>query len=68
MSVKTEDYRTNRADYAIAAHGGTTADDDDREELAAKKRSLWLRDRRTTRLTANPSESLPGPKARLRAS
>lgn len=68
MSVKTEDYRTNRADYAIAAHGGKTADDDDREELAAKKRSLWLTDRRTTRLTANPSESLPGPKARLRAS
>ncbi|MER9912460.1 hypothetical protein NKJ71_17695 [Mesorhizobium sp. M0050] len=69
MTVKTEDYRTNRADYAIAAHGRKTADDDDREEeLAAKKRSLWLRDRRTTRLTANPSESLPGPKARLRAS
>lgn len=68
MSVQKEDYRTNRADYAIAAHGRKTADDDNREELLAKKRSQWLRDRRTARLTANPSESLPGPKARLRAS
>lgn len=68
MSVQKEDYRTNRADYAIAAHGRKTADDDDREELVAKKRSQWLSDRRTARLTANPSESLPGPKARPRAS
>ena len=66
MSVQKEDYRTNRADYSIAAHGRKTADEDDREELQAKNRSLCLRDRRTARLTGNPSESLPGPTARSR--
>lgn len=64
MSVQNDDYRTNRADYAIAAkHGAEGARD---ELLARKKTALWLRDRRSARLTANPSESRPGPKARPR--
>jgi hypothetical protein len=68
MSVQKEDYRTNRADYAIATeHGRALADDDDRgQQLERKKKSLWLRDRRFAKLAANPSESLPGPKARPR--
>jgi hypothetical protein len=67
MSVQKEDYRTNRADYAIAAkHGRANADGDRDELLARKKKSLWLRDRRSAKLAANPSESLPGPKARPR--
>jgi hypothetical protein len=68
MSVQKEDYRTNRADYVIAAmHGWATADDDDRDELLARrKRSLWLSDRRFAKLAANPAESSPGPKARPR--
>ena len=68
MSVQKEDYRTNRADYVIAAtRGRVTADDVDRNELQAKrKKSLWLRDRRFATLVASPSESSPGPKARQR--
>jgi hypothetical protein len=66
MTVHT-DYRTNRADYVIAArHGREIADDDRDELLARKKQSLWLRDRRSAKLSANPSESLPGPKSRPR--
>ncbi|PZV40073.1 hypothetical protein B5V02_07355 [Mesorhizobium kowhaii] len=64
MSVQKDDYRTNRADYAIAAK--RSADGDRDELLARKKISLWLRDRRSARLAANPSESRPGPKARPR--
>lgn len=68
MSVQKEDYRTNRADYVIAAeHGRSLADNDERDQLLErKKKSLWLRDRRFAKLAANPSESLPGPKARPR--
>ena len=64
MSGQKEDYRTNRADYAIAAKHG--ADGAREELLARKKMSLWLRDRRSARLAANPTESRPGPKARPR--
>lgn len=64
MSVQKDDYRTNRADYAIAAKRGAEGDRD--ELLARKKMALWLRDRRSARLAANPSESRPGPKARPR--
>ncbi|RNJ41569.1 hypothetical protein B5V01_13670 [Mesorhizobium erdmanii] len=67
MSVQKEDYRTNRADYVIAAtYGRATAYD--REELLARRmKSLWLRDhRRSARLVANPSESLPELKSRPR--
>ena len=61
MSIHKADYRTNRADYAIAAKQG----DSDRDDiLARKKKSLWLRDRRST----NPSESSPDPKAKPRGS
>jgi hypothetical protein len=67
MSVQKEDYRTNRADYAITViHGRATADGDRDELLARKKKSLWLRDRRSAKLAANPSESSPEPKARPR--
>lgn len=68
MSVHKVDYRTNRADYVIAAmHGRPTTDDGDRDELLARMRkSLWLKDRRFAKLAASPSESLPGPKARSR--
>ncbi len=67
MSVQKEDYRTNRADYAIAAkHGRTIADGDRDELLARKKKSLWLRDRRSAKLAENPWESSPEPKARPR--
>ena len=64
LSVQKEDYRTNRADYVIAAmHGRATADDGRNERLKA----LWLRDRRIARLAANPCESLPGPRRPNRA-
>jgi hypothetical protein len=67
MPVQKEDYRTNRADYAIAArHGRAIADDDRDALLARKKQSLWLRDRRSAKLSANPLESFPGPKTRPR--
>ncbi|PAP95458.1 hypothetical protein CIT31_15840 [Mesorhizobium wenxiniae] len=68
MSVQKKDYRTNRADYAVAAkqHGRVAADGDRDELLASKKKSLWLRDRRSAKLAANPSESSPEPRARRR--
>ena len=67
MSVQNKDYRTNRADYAIAAKHGQEAADGDRDELlASKKKSLWLKDRRSAKLAANPSESSPQTKARAR--
>ncbi|MGX7874841.1 hypothetical protein ACVDG5_020660 [Mesorhizobium sp. ORM6] len=67
MSVQKEDYRTNKADYVIAAtYGRTTADDGDRDELLARGKFPWLRDRRFVKLAANPAESSPGPKARPR--
>lgn len=60
------DYRTNRADYAIAARHGRAITNDDRDELLARKKSLWLKDRRFAKLAENPSESSPQPKARPR--
>ena len=67
LSVQKEDYRTNRVDYVIAAMQGRATADDDRDEiLARKKKSLWLSDRRSARLAANPCESLPAPRARPR--
>ncbi|WP_292242545.1 hypothetical protein [Mesorhizobium sp.] len=67
MSVQKKDYRTNRADYVIAAqHGRPTADGDRDEMLARKKKSLWLKDRRSAELAANPSESSTEPKPRTR--
>ncbi|AEH86387.1 MULTISPECIES: hypothetical protein [Mesorhizobium] len=67
MSVRKEDYRTNKADYVIAAtYGRMAADDDERDEPMAKEKFLQLRDRRFAKLAANPAESSPGPKARPR--
>lgn len=67
MSVRKEDYRTNKADYVIAAmYGRMDADDDERDELLTKEKFLRLRDRRFAKLAANPAESSPGPKARPR--
>jgi len=67
MSVQKEDYRTNKADYVIAAtYGRTTADDGDRDELLEKGKFLGLRDRRFAKLAANPAESSTGPKVRPR--
>lgn len=66
MSLQKEDYRTNRADYTIAAkRGGAFADGGDYVELPARrKKALWLR--RTARLAANPTESSLGSRPRLR--
>jgi len=66
MSAQKEDYRTNRADYAIAAQGRAVVENGVREDLLASTKSLWLRDRRTVRLTANPSDSWPGRRGRPR--
>ncbi|TIQ36270.1 MAG: hypothetical protein E5X48_10830 [Mesorhizobium sp.] len=67
MPIQQEDYRTNRADYAIAAAKGRSAVDIDRNKmLEREKKSLWLREPRMARLAANPCESLPGPGARPR--
>ncbi|QIA23271.1 hypothetical protein [Mesorhizobium sp. AA22] len=57
MSVQNEDYRTNRADYAIAAKHSRAADGNRDELLARKKKLLVVRDWRSARLIANPSES-----------
>ncbi|MFC3323459.1 hypothetical protein [Mesorhizobium cantuariense] len=64
MSIQKGDYRTNRADYAIAAmHGGPTAEDSDRDEiLARRKKSLWLKDRRSAKSAENPMDSSPLPR------
>ncbi|TGP14597.1 hypothetical protein EN874_033030 [Mesorhizobium sp. M1D.F.Ca.ET.231.01.1.1] len=59
MSAQKEDYRTNRADYVIAAMQGRSATDSGGNE---KLKTFWLRDRRSARLVANPCESLPGPR------
>ncbi|RWL49337.1 MAG: hypothetical protein EOR60_03670 [Mesorhizobium sp.] len=59
MSAKKEDYRTNRADYLLAAKKGRATDD--RNEIPALK-SLCLRDWRLAALAANPCDSLPEPK------
>lgn len=62
--MQKEDYRTNRADYVIAAMQGRSAAEDDRKQMLARKETfLRLRDRRLARLAANPCESLP-PRAR----
>ncbi|CAH2409357.1 conserved hypothetical protein [Mesorhizobium escarrei] len=65
MSVQNEDYRTNRADYAIAAkHGPAAAMGNPNKLLARKKKLLVGRDRR---LLASPSDSAPDdPKAGTR--
>jgi hypothetical protein len=63
MSEKRkEDYRTNRADYVIAAQRGRAMANGDRDELLEE----WLRDRRSAKLAANPSKTTPEPKARRR--
>ncbi|TIQ28175.1 MAG: hypothetical protein E5X48_31845 [Mesorhizobium sp.] len=59
-SASKEDYRTNKADYVIAAMRGRASVNDDRGET--QKKSLWLRDSRLAKLAANPCESLPGPR------
>lgn len=64
-SAPKEDYRTNKADYVIAAMRGRATADDDRGE--AQEKSLWLRDSRLAKLAANPCESLPGPRRPNRA-
>lgn len=68
MTVQKGDYRTNRADYAIAAkRSQATTDDGARAELLEiKDKSLWLKDQRSARLSAHPAESSPGPKGRPR--
>jgi hypothetical protein len=63
MSVQNEDYRTNRADYAIAAKHDRAGKGNRDKLLARKKKLLVARDRS---LLANPSESAPEPKARTR--
>ncbi|TWI34075.1 hypothetical protein [Mesorhizobium tianshanense] len=67
MSVQKKDYRTNRADYVIAAQHGRPTDGDRDELLARKKKSLWLKDRRSAKLAENPSDSSPGPNTRKRS-
>ncbi|WP_145719891.1 hypothetical protein [Mesorhizobium tianshanense] len=68
MSVQKEDYRTNRADFAIAAKRGRAAADGHRDELLArKKKPVQLRDRRSADLAANPSDSSPEPNTRKRS-
>ncbi|MER8750837.1 hypothetical protein NKH57_16370 [Mesorhizobium sp. M1050] len=64
MSIQKGDYRTNRADYAIAAmHRGVTAEDSVRDDiLAARKKSLWLKERRSAKSAENPLDSSPLPK------
>ncbi|QKC79805.1 hypothetical protein EB233_13460 [Mesorhizobium erdmanii] len=65
MSVQKEDYRTNRADFAIAStRGQAVSDDGVRDEpLAMSYKSVWPRDRRSARLPANPAKSSSGPRA-----
>ena len=61
MSIQKGDFRTNRADYVIAAmHGGVTAEDSVRDEnLARRKKSLWLKERRSAKSVENPLDSSP---------
>ncbi|MER8611755.1 hypothetical protein NKI50_23080 [Mesorhizobium sp. M0563] len=63
---KEEDYRTNRADYAIAATHSRATAEGDRHDSLARRKSLWVKDRRSAKLAANPSESSPEPKAKPR--
>ncbi|WP_292091730.1 hypothetical protein [Mesorhizobium sp.] len=42
MSAQKEDYRTNRADYAIAAKHGRAAANGNRDKLLARKKRLLL--------------------------
>ncbi|TIR18319.1 MAG: hypothetical protein E5X34_22110 [Mesorhizobium sp.] len=59
MSAKKEDFRTNRADYLLAAKKGRwTAEA--RNELLA--REMCQRDWRLAALAANPCNSLPEPR------
>ena len=60
MTAKKEDYRTNRADYLLAAKKGRATADDDRNELLA--RQMCQRDWRLASLAANPCSSLPEPR------
>ncbi|RWM39926.1 MAG: hypothetical protein EOR75_12150 [Mesorhizobium sp.] len=67
MSVQKEDYRTNKADYLIAATKGRSAGDVGlNATLERRMKSLWARDSQIARLAANPCESFPGPRARPR--
>ncbi|MER8708351.1 hypothetical protein NKH49_22740 [Mesorhizobium sp. M1088] len=66
MTVQKEDYRTNRADFAIAAMHSRATPEGDRDDLVARKKALWVTDRRSAKLAANPSESSPEPKAKAR--
>lgn len=60
MTAKKEDYRTNRADYLLAAKRGRATADDDRNEVRA--REMCQRDWRLAALAANPCNSLPEPR------
>lgn len=65
MSAKNEDYRTNRADYLIAAKNrqATVGQQDPHAGLAADAgKPLGLRDWRFAALAANPCQSLPRPR------
>jgi hypothetical protein len=64
MSIQKGDYRTNRADYAIAATPGEVlAEDSVRDKiLARRKKSLWLKDRRSAKSAENPMDSSPLPR------
>ena len=64
MTAKKEDYRTNRADYLLAAKKGRATADDDRNELLA--REMCQRDWRLAALSANPCNSLPEPRKPIR--
>jgi len=59
MSENKEDFRTNRADYLLAAKKGRATADDRNESLAGE---ICQRDWRLAALAANPCDSLPEPK------
>jgi len=59
MTAKKEDYRTNRADYLLAAKKGRATADDRNESLAGE---ICQRDWRLASLAANPCNSLPEPR------
>ncbi|TIW14627.1 MAG: hypothetical protein E5V81_26915 [Mesorhizobium sp.] len=59
MAATKEDFRTNRADYLLAAKKGRTTADDGYELLA---REMCQRDWRLAALAANPCNSLPEPR------
>lgn len=67
MSVQKEDYRTNKADYLIAATKGQSAVNVGLNETSERRmKSLWARDSQIARLAATPCESFPGPRVRPR--